>query len=169
MSHPNPPQHLRATPTRHTTPLSNPLSLVLQEFRHVHGLVPTLRPSTRLLTLSPPHAPRTSPKTRQHHPVPFSTEPPVCLQSFALIGNPQPELYPAPRPPSQPWPNPTNFLKVSHLNFSIAQPFSKGISYLTQTPPSTCVQRQPDTLPHFPTPSLQFCKSSDTFTGSFRR
>ena len=68
--------------------------------------------------------------------------------------------------PSQPWPNPTNFLKVSHPNFSIAQPFSKGIFYLTQTPPSTCVQRQPATRPHCPTPSLQFCKSSDTFTAA---
>jgi len=92
-----------------------------------------------------PHAPRASPVTRHHHPVPFSTEPPVCLQGFALMAN------------------------VSHPNFSTAQPFSKRISYLTQTPPNTSAQRQPATLPHCPTPSLQFCKSSDTFTGSFRR
>jgi len=116
-----------------------------------------------------PHAPRTSPVTRHHHPVPFSTESPVCLQSFALMANPQPELCPTPRLPPEPWPNPTDFLKVSHPNFSTAQPFSKGVSYLTQTPPNTSAQRQPATLTHYPTPSLQFCTISDTFTGAFRR
>jgi len=58
---PNPPQHLRATPTRYATPLSDPLSSVLQEFRHVHGLVPTLGLSTRLLTLLPAQV-----DTREH-------------------------------------------------------------------------------------------------------
>jgi len=57
LSRPNPLRDFRATPTRYTTPLFDPLSSVLHEFRRLYGLVPTLGPSTRLLTLSPPHAP----------------------------------------------------------------------------------------------------------------